>query len=72
MNLFFRVETRSQLLGQSDNDIVLIAADRVSKIKSASDGGSIIYHGAGETTVTSVGVDELLRTSVIDVANYLE
>lgn len=68
MSLFFRVETKSKLLGASENDIVVIAADRVTRITSSSDGGCIIHDDEGNRTRASVSVEKLFLECVLDIA----
>jgi hypothetical protein len=80
MNIFLKLEVRSNLLGKSENDVLIVPVEQVLAIKSGSEGNTLIYlkEESAEASVCSqrmvnvdMPIESFLNTCVISLDSYV-
>ena len=61
MGTFLRIETHSNILGSTDNNVTYIAVAQIVSVRSNSNGGSLVVYGQGqEINVPELSPDHIM------------
>ena len=71
MSIFLKIEKKSNIIGQSDMETVLIPVSEIQQITSTSDGRSMVHvRGSEQPIMCDESVDDLMYKCIVDLANF--
>ena len=69
MEAFLRLETSSNILGSTDQNVTFIALSKVTSIRSDSTGGSIVMYGSNnELSVPELSPDSIMSDCIVSIS----